>query len=81
MALPLTLLKCIRRPFVAPIVPRLFLIVCRYSQPALIQRAIQFVTNDTFSTSDDLKTRGYWLVVSAVAIYVGLAVSPVPSSA
>jgi len=76
MTLPLALLRCIRRHFIAPIVPRLFLILFRYSQPALIQRSIQFAATDTSSThTDDLKTRGYWLVVSAVAIYVGLAVS------
>ncbi len=62
------------RPFVAPILPRLFLILFRYSQPALIRKSIKFVTA-TSSSLADLETRGYWLVASAVTIYVGLAVS------
>lgn len=74
MALPLALLSCIRRAFVTPVVPRLFLVGFRYSQPALIRRSIQFVMSAA-DTVDDLETRGYWLVLSAVTIYVGLAVS------
>ncbi|KAK4233232.1 P-loop containing nucleoside triphosphate hydrolase protein [Achaetomium macrosporum] len=74
MALPLALLRCIRRPFVAPVIPRLFLIFFRYSQPALIRQSIQFVTTGVSSVAG-LDTRGYWLVFSAVTIYVGLAVS------
>ena len=82
MTLLLALLRCIRQQFVAPIIPRLFLILFRYSQPALIQRSIHFLVADTSSThAKDLETRGYWLVVSAVAIYVGLAVSYYPSCA
>ncbi|KAL2127939.1 hypothetical protein VTI74DRAFT_9944 [Chaetomium olivicolor] len=73
-ALPLALLRCIRRSFVAPVIPRLFLIFFRYSQPALIRQSIQFVTTSIPSAAG-LETRGYWLVFSAVAIYVGLAVS------
>ena len=74
MALPLALLRCIRRPFVAPILPRLFLILFRYSQPALIRQSIGFVTATSFSLAE-METRGYWLVFSAATIYVGLAVS------
>lgn len=51
--------------------PRLFLIVFRYSQPLLIKRSIKYVTTASAGTSS---TYGYWLIVSAVAIYVGLAV-------
>ena len=74
MSLPLALLRCIRRPFAAPFLPRLFLVLFRYSQPALIRESIRFVTA-TDSALADIETRGYWLVVSAVTIYVGLAVS------
>ncbi len=74
MTLPLALLRCIRRPFVAPFAPRLFLILFRYSQPALIRQSIQFVTTTSSSVADS-ETSGYWLVFSAVTIYVGLAVS------
>ncbi|KAL2159582.1 hypothetical protein VTH06DRAFT_2151 [Thermothelomyces fergusii] len=72
--LPLALLRCIRRPFVAPIIPRLFLILFRYSQPALIRQSIQFVA-DGVSSAVGVEARGYWLVFSAVVIYIGLAVS------
>ncbi|AEO64833.1 uncharacterized protein THITE_2142635 [Thermothielavioides terrestris NRRL 8126] len=72
MALPLTLLRSIRRLFVAPVMPRLFLILFRYSQPALIRKSIQFVSETSLAGSE---MRGYWLVCSAVTIYLGLAVS------
>ncbi|KAK3301707.1 P-loop containing nucleoside triphosphate hydrolase protein [Chaetomium strumarium] len=74
LALPLALFRCIRRAFVAPIVPRLLLMLFRYSQPALIRQSIQFVT-DGIPTAAGVETRGYWLVLSAVTIYIGLAVS------
>lgn len=74
MSLPLALLRCLRRAFIAPFLPRLFLIIFRYSQPSLIRQSIQFVTASNSAVSDP-ESRGYWLVVSAVTIYVGLAVS------
>jgi hypothetical protein len=70
--LPVALLRCIRRPFLAPVIPRLFLIAFRYSQPALIRHSIQFVTSPSAVDADN---RGYWLVVAAVITYVGLGVS------
>jgi ATP-binding cassette subfamily C (CFTR/MRP) protein 1 len=52
--------------------PRLFLIVFRYSQPTLVKESIRYmVANPTRGGS----SHGFWLVVSAVAIYVGIAVS------
>jgi len=51
------------------------MILFRYSQPGLIRRAIRFVTVDSLASAPSLETRGYWLVVSAMAVYVGLAVS------
>ncbi|KAK3903084.1 ABC transporter type 1, transmembrane domain-containing protein [Staphylotrichum tortipilum] len=74
-ALPLALLRCVRWGFAAPVVPRLFVILFRYSQPGLIRRAIQFVAANSLASADSLETRGYWLVISVVAVYVGLAVS------
>ncbi|TVY68841.1 ABC transporter FUM19 [Lachnellula suecica] len=71
-ALPLALLKCVKIPFITAIIPRLFLILFRYSQPVLIKNSIQFVTS---SPSDEGNNTGYWLVVSAVVIYSGLAIS------
>ncbi|OIW22995.1 putative ABC transporter [Coniochaeta ligniaria NRRL 30616] len=70
--LPLVLLKCIRKPFMAAIIPRLFLIVFRYSQPMLIRQSIRFVTMPSESA---VTMRGYWLIVSAVVVYLGLAIS------
>ncbi|KAB5582239.1 putative ABC transporter [Coniochaeta sp. 2T2.1] len=70
--LPLALLRCIRQPFLAAIIPRLFLIVFRYSQPVLIKQSIRFVSMPSESGMD---MHGYWLVVSAVVVYLGLAIS------
>ncbi|KUJ08206.1 putative ABC transporter [Mollisia scopiformis] len=71
-SLPLALFRCIKKPFLAAIMPRLFLIIFRYSQPSLIKQAIRFV--DMPPTTPD-SHYGYWLVVSAVVIYIGLAIS------
>ncbi|KAH8596734.1 putative ABC transporter [Bisporella sp. PMI_857] len=71
-ALPLTLLKCIKEPFLAAIIPRLFLIVFRYSQPILIKRSIRFVIEYRTGAVSDY---GDWLIISAVVVYIGLAIS------
>ncbi len=73
--MPWALLRCVRWRFAAPVVPRLLVILFRYSQPGLIRRAIQLVATDNLASGDGSRTRGYWLVVSAMIIYVGLAVS------
>ena len=70
--LPLALLKCIKKPFLAAIVPRLFLIAFRYSQPALIKLSIRYVTAPDTNVNKDY---GDWLIILAIATYVGLAVS------
>ncbi|KAB5513252.1 ABC transporter-like protein [Coniochaeta sp. 2T2.1] len=70
--LSLALLRCIRQPFLAAIFPRLFLIVFRYSQPVLIKQSIRFVSMPPESGMD---MHGYWLVVLAVVMYLGLAIS------
>jgi hypothetical protein len=72
MSLPLAL-KCLKQPFLAAIIPRLFLIAFRYSQPILIRESIRYVV--AYPT-DKESSQGFWLVLSAVAVYVGLAVSP-----
>lgn len=64
-------MKCLKHPFLAAVIPRLFLIVFRYSQPLLIKESIKYVV--AYPTEEE-SGRGFWLVVSAVAIYVGLAV-------
>ena len=64
-------MKCISNSFLAAIIPRLFLIIFRYSQPILIKESIRYV--GAYPAGSE-SSRGYWLVVSAVGIYVGLAV-------
>ncbi|KAK5653329.1 hypothetical protein OQA88_9020 [Cercophora sp. LCS_1] len=69
--LPLTLLRCLKPQFLSAIPPRLFLILFRYSQPILIRQSIRYVTTTTSSSPN----HGYWLIVSAITIYTGLALS------
>ncbi|KAM0171092.1 hypothetical protein ACHAPF_008462 [Botrytis cinerea] len=71
-SLPLALMKCLKHPFLAAVMPRLFLIVFRYSQPLLIKESIKYVVAHP---TEEESSRGFWLVVSAVAIYIGLALS------
>ncbi|KAF7943713.1 uncharacterized protein EAE97_005783 [Botrytis byssoidea] len=71
-SLPLTLMKCLKQPFFAAVIPRLFLIAFRYSQPTLIKESIKYVV--AYPATED-SSQGFWLVVSAMAIYVGLALS------
>ncbi|KAI0391308.1 putative ABC transporter [Xylariaceae sp. FL0594] len=70
--LPLVLLRSLKKPFVVAVLPRLFLIVFRYSQPILIKESIRFVTASHTPTED---FRGFWLIISAVCIYLSLALS------
>ncbi|GKT70576.1 ATP-binding cassette containing protein [Colletotrichum tofieldiae] len=55
----------------APIVPRLFLIGFRYAQPVLISTAIRYIGNLSGQSAE----AGYSVILMAVAVYVGLAVS------
>ncbi|KAF3400200.1 Multidrug resistance-associated protein 1 [Penicillium rolfsii] len=71
--LPRVLLGCFRAEFLAPILPRLFLMVFRYAQPVLISVTIGFVRNR--SSQDKGIKSGYWLIVFTTLIYCGLAVS------
>lgn len=70
--LPLVLLRCLFRPFLGAITSRILVIIFRFSQPLLISRAIQFVTD--LSVGDDYLD-GYWIIVAAAATYIGMAVS------
>ncbi|KAF2421220.1 putative ABC transporter [Tothia fuscella] len=71
-SLPLALFKCLKKPFFNAIIPRLFLILFRYSQPNLIKESIRYVvTSPAYAT----KNHGYWLIISAVVIYIGMAIS------
>ncbi|KAH9209825.1 P-loop containing nucleoside triphosphate hydrolase protein [Leptodontidium sp. 2 PMI_412] len=68
--LPLVLLRCLSTPFMAAILPRLSLIVFRYSQTVLISLTIRFVRRPGDDRGD-----GYWLVLAALTVYLGLAIS------
>lgn len=56
--------------FLAPVIPRLFLIIFRYAQPILITTAIRVLSGSSTQSADT----GYVVILMAVAIYVGLAV-------
>ncbi|KAI8633828.1 putative ABC transporter [Xylariaceae sp. FL1651] len=68
----LALFTCVKGPFLMTIFPRLFLTVFRYSQPLLIKESIKYVSTPTKSS---ITSYGYWLIVAALTIYVGLATS------
>jgi hypothetical protein len=70
-SLPVALFRCVRKAFLAAVIPRIFSIFFRYSQPILIKESIRYVVADSLGTENH---RGYWLIVSAMGIYVGLAV-------
>ncbi|KAI1772542.1 putative ABC transporter [Hypoxylon cercidicola] len=72
VTLPLILLKCIMKPFLVAVIPRLFLTAFKYSQPRLIRESILFVGHDENSPDS---YHGYWLVVWAIAIYSSIAIS------
>ncbi|KAI0889767.1 ABC transporter [Annulohypoxylon maeteangense] len=72
MTLPRVLLKCLIRPFLFAIPPRLFLTLFRYSQPVIIRQAITFVTTDQLRNQT---WTGPSLVMAAVVVYIGLAIS------
>ncbi|KAI3328394.1 putative ABC transporter [Ustulina deusta] len=70
--LPLALFKCLQMPFLAAAIPRLFLIVFRYAQPSLIKQSIKFAMDSSVTSENH---SGFWLIVSSLIIYVGLALS------
>ncbi|KAK2053375.1 ABC transporter [Colletotrichum caudatum] len=72
LTLPRVLVASLLSPFLAPVVPRLFLIVFRYAQPVLISTVVRYLSTaiDEVSPKPD-----YALIVMAVVVYVGLAIS------
>jgi ATP-binding cassette subfamily C (CFTR/MRP) protein 1 len=72
--LPYVLFDCFKRPLLLAILPRLFLIIFRYSQGLLINIAVKCISNvPKASASRD--ENGRWLIVGALIVYVGMAVS------
>ena len=72
MALLLALFRCLKKPFLAAIIPRLFLIVFRYSLPILIRRSIHYVSSSVYG---DWESTGYMIVIASITVNVGLVVS------
>ncbi|OHF02462.1 hypothetical protein CORC01_02157 [Colletotrichum orchidophilum] len=71
LTLPKALLRSILPHFLAPIIPRFFLIAFRYAQPVLIGIAIRSINR----SSEESPEGGYSVVSMAVVVYVGLAIS------
>jgi hypothetical protein len=69
--LPVTLLRFARSAFIAPLLPRIFLIIFRYCQPVLINATVRFVNNG--SQTENKPSFGSWLIVLTSVIYIGLA--------
>ncbi|KAL7815012.1 P-loop containing nucleoside triphosphate hydrolase protein [Trichoderma aethiopicum] len=72
LTLPKVLIATTLPHFLAPILPRLCLILFRYSQPVLIRNVIRYL--DT-SMNENSTKRDYTVVVMAIVVYVGLAIS------
>ncbi|KAH7420082.1 putative multidrug resistance protein, partial [Cadophora sp. MPI-SDFR-AT-0126] len=70
--LAVSILHCLRWPFLSVIFPRLCLIGFNYSQPFLISSAINFVSDPSASRN---KNHGYGLIGAAALIYLGIAIS------
>ena len=74
------MVRCLMKPFMAPLIPRVLYTVTRCCQPILIGEAIKFVSNEETKQADS-GCRGGWILVAAVVIYFGITVrllSPVP---
>lgn len=73
MTLFLALLRCLAVPVMCTVPFRLLVLLFQYAQPALIRQTIVFVTqNKTKETSSAI---GFWIIVTACFVYIGLAVS------
>ncbi|KAH7400242.1 P-loop containing nucleoside triphosphate hydrolase protein [Cadophora sp. MPI-SDFR-AT-0126] len=68
--LPLVLLHCLSKPFTAAVLPRIFLVIFKYAQTVLISLAIRFVKGPDMD-----REHGYSLVLAALCVYLGLAIS------
>ena len=73
LALPVALVRCLSSAMRSAVLPRVLLIVFQYAQPLLIRQTIRFVNQ--WNTQKDSGTGAFWLVLVAVVVYVGLAVS------
>jgi hypothetical protein len=72
LMLPRALVASMRPQFFAPVLPRLSLIVFRYAQPVLIRNAVRYLSSPVERASP---RTGYSVILMAVVVYAGLAVS------
>ncbi|KAI0381939.1 ABC transporter [Hypomontagnella monticulosa] len=72
MTLPKVLFASLVKPFMLVIPARLFLTLFRYSQPIIIRHAIIYVSSESLRSNT---WTGHGLVITAVVVYVGLAIS------
>ncbi|KAK4088636.1 hypothetical protein Purlil1_7187 [Purpureocillium lilacinum] len=73
MTLPKVLVRSLLKPFLSVIAPRLFATAFRCSQPLLIRETIRFISQTQVESGANCAK--YWLVLAAVLVYVGLAIS------
>ncbi|KAI8295000.1 Baeyer-Villiger monooxygenase [Colletotrichum sp. SAR11_240] len=71
ITLPRVLVNSLWSHFLAPVIPRLSLIIFRYAQPVLISTVIRYLNSSSVESSQT----GYQLIFMASIVYVGLAVS------
>ncbi|KEQ69415.1 P-loop containing nucleoside triphosphate hydrolase protein [Aureobasidium namibiae CBS 147.97] len=70
--LALSLFRCLMWPLLIPITPRLILIAFKFSQPFLVQRVTEYVSNNNAVNDDDI---GFGLIGAYGLVYIGLAIS------
>jgi hypothetical protein len=66
--LPFSLAKSMLPQFIAPVIPRLCLILFRYAQPVLISSAVRMLSGQSSGNR-------HMLILEAATVYLGLAVS------
>ena len=70
--LPYALARCLKGPFLSPILPRVFLIFFTYLQPIFIGTAMRSVNGASQATPSG--DSGLRLVLFATMVYMGIAV-------
>lgn len=67
------LFHCLYTPFLSITFPRFFLAIYRCSQPLLIHEIITFIEQSRKNSHQ--KCDKFWILVAAITVYLGLAVS------
>ncbi|RDA86714.1 hypothetical protein CP532_4180 [Ophiocordyceps camponoti-leonardi (nom. inval.)] len=69
---PLAVFKTLQGPILSAVIPRLFLIAFTFSQPFLISRVLNLLSEPDNETS---RNTGYTLIFAAAFIYMGMTMS------